>query len=134
MWKRPVEDILNKYLPAEAVSLCIRYFSAMKVFDEAIAGRAELPEVPTAIADFLTGFIGNTFFAKHRGDLFPVAVLGYKSWAESVSRALIVKTDEDRAAAAMARRTFHEFACTCVVINGGNSLQLRQELLSCSVL
>jgi len=134
MWKRPVEDILNKYLPPEAVSLCIRYFATVKVFDEAVAGRAELPEVPAATSDFITGFIGNKFFAQHRGDLFPVAVLGYKSWAESVSRALSVKTDDERAAAAMARRTFHEFACTCVVLNGGNSLELRQELLTCGML
>lgn len=134
MWKRPVEDILNKYLPPEAVSLCVRYFSAIKIFDEAVAGRAELSEVPTATADFLTGFVGNEFFAKHRGGLAPVALLGYKSWAESVSRALVVKTDEDRAAAAMARRAFHEFACSCVVANGGSTLQLRQELLSCGVL
>lgn len=134
MWKLPVEAILNKYLSAEAVDLCLRYFSAIKIFDEAVAGRAELPEVPTATADFLTGFIGNKFFAQHRSDLAPIAVLGYKSWAESVSRALIVKTDDERAAAAMARRTFHEFACACATVSGGNTLQLRQELLSCSVL
>lgn len=134
MWKRPVEDILIKYLPTEAVALCLRYFSAIKVFDEAVAGRAELPEVPTATADFLTGFVGNKFFAQYRADLAPIAVLGYKSWAESVSRALVVRTDDERAAAAMARRTFHEFACVCATVSGGNTIQLRQELLSCSVL
>ena len=134
MWKDKTRATLNRYLSPDASDLCMRYFELVKSIDELAAGRQQIPDVVAATADFIGDYHGSAFYAKHYDTLYPMAKLGYRSWAEALEYSKGAKTNAEQIIMAMARRTFHEFAIACAQVDGRNAVALRGELISSEIL
>ena len=134
MWKEPTQAILSRHLSVDAANLCLRYFEALKSVDEVGQGRGALPDIVRGFSDLLTGYVGNKFYAEHRGALTPVMVLGIKSWLDAVDAAKNAATDDDKVRVVMGRRAFHELACACAMIEGKDTSTIRADLVSSMVL
>jgi len=136
--KQAVRNVVNTYLKEDAPDLCMRYFESIKCFDSVAQGESSLPDIANAFSDLLMAFPSNKFMREHQAHLSAMAMQGFVSWAGAINglknKDMNNLDDQAKMQFYMARRQFHEFACTCSSIQGGDTEKLRTELNKIAIL